>query len=76
MRKHFKYLQLSFCYLAELLDESSDDEPLINILEKNRSDKRTKNKTKTSPQKRETPKKSRNKTGKYSSSTLSQYLCQ
>ena len=74
IRKHFKYLSCD-SYLAELSDESSDDEPLINIAKKkkNRSDKQTKNKTKASPRKRKgTAKKSGDvpATGKY----FSRYL--
>ena len=47
--------------MAGLSDESSEDEPLINLAKKKRADKRTKTKTKASaPKKRgTTPKKSR-----------------
>lgn len=51
-----------FC-LAEPSDESSEDEPLINLVKKNRTNKQTKNKRKaSSPKKRGTaPQKPRKK---------------
>lgn len=49
------------CFLTGLSEESSDDEPLINLVKRNHTDKQTKTKTKASaPKKRgTTPKKPR-----------------
>lgn len=57
------YLNPCCCdfFFVGVSDESSDEEPLINLVKKNRTDKQTKNKTKASaPKKRDgTPKKPR-----------------